>query len=131
MAKTATAPEQLRKGTKVRALTHLRDVAKGTKGKVILVDGLSWIRYWVRFDNGVYLGSVPRQDLATPEQWQRHLSGEDEPSEVAGATSSAEADAGGDGDEGAGGGGKATPSGTVVPQKLLERSAAARARLAG
>ena len=127
MPKTAAA-EDLRKGSKVVAAIDLRDVPAGTAGRIMLVDGFSWIRYWVRFDNGVQLGTIPRAKLATPGQWKRHLAGDD----VLGAaavTVGPDAAAGADA-EAADGGGKTTPSGTFVPEKLLDRSAAARARLA-
>lgn len=129
MAATAIAPDQLRKGDKVRATANLRDVPEGTTGRVIVVDGFAWIRYWVRFDNGVSLGSITRQKLATPAQWKRRLDG-DEELEVASSSAAADgADESADGDAGADG--RATPSGTLVPQKLLDRAAAARARLGG
>ncbi len=126
MAKTATDDAELKKGAKVVATTELRGVPEGTAGKVVVKNGIRWIRYWVRFENGVTLGSIDRSALATPEQLRREAAGE---SAVAGAAAGSEeaasADAGG-GDAG----GVATPSGTLVPQKLLDRSAAARARLA-
>jgi hypothetical protein len=128
MAETENS-DQLRKGAKVVARTDLRDVPEGTAGKVVLVNGLTWIRYWVRFENGVYLGSLDRSVLATAEEWKRHLNGED----VWGSSGGkAGADAGGEvaGGDSGGGGGRATPSGTIVPQVLLDRSAAARKRLA-
>jgi len=128
MATTSTASEQLRKGSKVVARSDLRDVPEGTQGKVIMVSGLTWIRYWVRFDNGVSIGSINRADLATASEWQRHLRGEDEPAADE-STEDAEA-AGGDGGGDGGGGGVSTPSGTVVPQLLIDRAKAARARLA-
>jgi hypothetical protein len=56
MAKTQAAPEQLRKGAKVVARVDMREVPTGTPGRVSMVTGLSWIRYWVRFANGVSLG---------------------------------------------------------------------------
>ena len=40
-------------GDRVRAVVDLPDVPAGTTGKVILADGLSWLRYTVRFANGV------------------------------------------------------------------------------
>ena len=52
MAATAVA-EDLRRKDAVVAAVDLRDVPAGTKGKVVIVNGLKWIRYWVRFDNGV------------------------------------------------------------------------------
>jgi len=129
MAKTDAAPEQLRKGTKVVNRVELRGVPEGTTGKVIMVSGLTWIRYWVRFENGVSLGTVRRDQLATADQWKRHLAGEDV---FAGASSAGAA--GADGDAGAGeadsGGGVTTANGTFVPQRLIDKAKAARARLA-
>lgn len=130
MAKSATATDQLSKGAKVVARTDLRDVPEGTKGKVTLVNGFTWTRYWVQFDNDVWLGSIDRNVLATADEWKRVQAGEtgvftDEP------TAADEAEGAEAGDGGDGGSGKATPSGTVVPQKLLDRAAAARARLQG
>lgn len=127
MAKTDTASEHLRKGAKVVARNELRDVPEGTAGKVIVVNGITWIRYWVRFDNGVALGTVTRSDLATPDEWRRHLNGEDEPA-VAEAAVDVESGAG---DDASGGGeGVTTSNGTVVPQLLIDRAKAARSRLA-
>lgn len=128
MAATTAAPDQLRKGTKVVAREDLRDVPEGTAGKVTMVSGLTWVRYWVRFDNGVFLGTIDRSALATRDQWRRIQAGEDDV--IEGAAGGDEAAAASD-EGGADAGGKATPSGTLVPQKLLDRSAAARARLGG
>ena len=123
--KTAGVSEVLRRGDKVIATADLRGVPEGTAGKVSVVNGFEWVRYWVRFDNGVSLGSINRKSLATPTELRQKVAG--------GAANGAdEADeskdtAGGGGDDGAG---VATSNGTVVPQKLIDRSAAARARLA-
>ncbi|MEO6988090.1 MAG: hypothetical protein ABI239_05515 [Aquihabitans sp.] len=136
MAKTAVAPDTFRKGEKVVARRELRDVPEGTAGKVILVNGFEWIRYWVLFENGVRQGSINRDALATPDQWKRHLKGEtgvfgDEVEEVVEETAVA---AGGDG-AGVGGAGSASgvtlPSGVVIPQKFIDAAAAARKRLGG
>lgn len=132
MAKPELPPGQLRKRAKVVARNDLRGVPQGTPGKVVLVNGFAWVRYWVHFDNGVYLGTIDRSDLATAEEWARHQAGEDVWGATAGAGAGA-ADTAGAGtadDAGDGGGGKTTPSGTHVSQKLLDRAAAARARLA-
>ena len=128
MAKTASASKDLRKGAKVVAREDLRDVPAGTTGKVILIAGFSWIRYWVRFDNGISLGTVDRKVLATPDEWTRFLNGDEEVAS-SGALTSADGDAGG-ADDADDGGGKTTAAGTFVPQKFLDRAAAARARLA-
>jgi hypothetical protein len=122
MAKAGSSDILDKKAT-VIARTDLRDVPEGTKGKVVLVNGLTWIRYWVRFENGVTMGSVNRANLATPAEWQRHLNGEDE--DVA-ATSEEGDGAAGAGDDDGGG---VTVNGVLVPTKLIERTKAARARL--
>ena len=131
MASTAIAPDHLRKGDKIRTVADLRDVPEGTTGKVIMVDGLTWIRYWVHFDNGVYQGSIPRSKLVTAKEWKRHLAGEPLPGQGGEVVADDSADVAADGAGDAGAGGKSTPSGTLVPQKLLDRAAAARVRLGG
>lgn len=117
----------LKKKAKVVARVDLRDVPEGTAGRVVLVNGMTWVRYWVRFENGVYLGSINRNHLASEDEWKRHLAGEDvwgEEAVEADDTDDAAADAGA-----ATGGSSTTPSGTAVPQFLLDRSKAARERL--
>ncbi len=47
--------QRFRERQRVQAAQDLDGVPAGTKGKVIMVTGLSWIRYRVRFDNGVEL----------------------------------------------------------------------------
>src|SRR5690625_1718947 len=119
----------LKKRAKVVARHDLRDVPEGTAGRVVLVNGMTWIRYWVRFENGVYLGSINRNDLASADEWKRHLAGEDvwgdEVEETEDADDAADADAA----AASSGGGSTTPSGTVIPEYLIERSKAARERL--
>ncbi len=116
----------LRKGDKIIATVDLPGVPAGTMGKVALVNGLSWVRYWIRFDNGVAIGSVNRSHLATPKEWERKLSGVDDVgAEPEAAAVTGDADAAGD----SGGGGVTTTNGAVVSQKLIDRAKAARARL--
>lgn len=118
----------IKKKAKVVARVDLRDVPEGTAGNVVLVNGMTWVRYWVRFENGVYLGSINRNHLATADEWKRHLAGEDVWGEEA-ATETEDDGAGADADAAATGGSSTTPSGTAVPQFLLDRSKAARERL--
>ncbi len=54
---------------KVVAAVDLAGVPAGTKGKVLLVNGIRWVRYWVRFDNGVELGRLGSEHLTTPDRW--------------------------------------------------------------
>jgi len=113
----------LAKKAKVRAAVELRDVPAGTPGKVVLVNGLSWIRYWVRFDNGVTMGSVNRAHLATPAEWELRLAGGGD-----GADDAVAVDGAAEGEVEAEGEGVAV-NGVMVPAKLIERAKAARARL--
>lgn len=127
MAKSA-ATLDLHKGDKVVAAVDLRGVPQGTAGKVAIVNGLSWRRYWVRFTNDVAIGSLDRSKLARPDEWERKLAGGGDEVDAGAGDAAADSD-GAAADAGAGGGGFTTPSGTVVPQKLIDRTKAARARL--
>ncbi len=60
---------KLRRREKVVAAVDLPRVPAGTKGKVIMVNGMTWIRYWVRFENGIDLGQVSRDELARVDEW--------------------------------------------------------------
>jgi hypothetical protein len=51
--------------SKVAAARDLPGVPAGTKGKVLLVNGFSWVRYRVRFENGVERGMLHAEDLTT------------------------------------------------------------------
>ena len=42
---------------------ELPGVPTGTKGKVILANGFNWLRYRVRFENGVELGDLDGRQL--------------------------------------------------------------------
>ncbi len=114
-----------RTGEKVRTTRDLPGVPEGTRGKVKLVNGLhTWIRYWVKFDNGEIIGQVCQDDLVRPDMvgaWQERAAmvsvstpsaGSGEPAAV-GAAPAAEGAAG------------------LIPTAILERSKAARARLLG
>lgn len=124
MATTAT--KNLRKGDKVVTTADLRNVPEGTAGKVIVVNGLTWIRYWVRFDNGEVLGSISRDKLATKQDLLDRENGVGlDTGEDAGGDGGGEAAAAEDT------GGVTTPNGTFVSQKHIDRAKAARARLTG
>lgn len=119
-------PETLRRKEKVKAAVDLRGVPEGTTGRVILSNGLGWIRYWVAFDNGVEMGSLGRDKLVRADEWEQYLVDREQAAERAAAAAEAgdsAADEAG-GDDGAGGGG-ATVNGVTVPQLLLDRTKAA------
>lgn len=125
MAKAAKT--ELDKGDRVVAAAELRGVPAGTEGKVVLVSGLSWVRYWVRFDNGVAMGSIGRAKLATPSEWKQRLEAPDEPEAAAGEQEAGESAVEG----GAAVGEGKTVNGVLVPPHLLERTQRARERLGG
>ena len=118
MAKDAKN-DQLKRGAKVVVLADLRGVPRGTTGRVTMVSGLTWIRYFVDFDNGVAIASVDRSVLATPAEWREW---KDRP---AGAQVAVAADA-----PAAASAGAALESVGGIPAHLLERSRLARERLA-
>ncbi len=108
--------------TRVVSTVDMKGVPRGTTGKVIFVQGLSWIRYWVLFDNGIRVGTLDRSKLATLADWENKAGSSAEV--VAVAAGGAVAAVSGGGDTGAG------ESIGGVPAHLLEKSKAARARWA-
>jgi hypothetical protein len=122
MARRERKGEHLVMKERVVATTDMPGVPEGTAGKVIVVEGLTWIRYWVRFDNGVVRGSLNRKLLARPTEWaeivRRREAGED--LEVAEAEAVAAVD--GAAAAGAGAGDSVMVNGVAVPAHLLERS---------
>jgi hypothetical protein len=117
-----TAAPVLSSGDKVIASAALRGVPLGTPGKVIHVQGLSWIRYWVWFENGERVGTLDRAKLATPAEWDRKQNGGDELVVVASGESTAVA--------ASDGAGAVLESVNGIPGHLVERSRLARERWA-
>lgn len=114
---------ELKRHDKVRANVDLPGVPAGTPGKVLVVSGVTWMRYRVLFENGVEQGLLDGRHLVRPRDFipldQRV---EEEPVE---ATAAAESD-GAAGDDGGG----ADENAFGVPAHLIERSKKARERLA-
>ncbi len=121
MAKTALS--EFKTGDKVIAATALRGVPAGTKGKVIHPQGLTWVRYWVSFENGIRLGTIDRAKLATADEWERKQNGTEEV-EVESKGAVAVVSDGGAAVEGG------FESVNGVPGHLIERSRVARERWA-
>ena len=65
--------KNLTKQQEVVAATNLKGVPEGTSGKVMLSNGLDWVRYWVKFENGVEIGSLHRNKLVSAEDWDLYL----------------------------------------------------------
>jgi hypothetical protein len=123
MAATLTDNDVLRKGEKVVAASSMPGIPEGTGGKVFMVSGFEWIRYWVRFENGQVRGSIHRHELCRVRDWPelqaRRARGEDEP---AAASTAGSADGDGDGSAPAAAGEGIMHAGVLVPAHLLERS---------
>ena len=114
----------LTKQQEVVAATNLKGVPEGTIGKVMLSNGLDWVRYWVKFENGVEMGSLHRNKLVSAEDWDLYLEERDNgalPLEE--TTDSADEES-----STTGSGGGVEVNGVLVPQLLLDRSQAALER---
>ncbi len=107
-----------RKGDKVTATVTLPRVPEGTSGVVKLVNGLTWTRYWVFFDNGTDLGSIDQTALVRTKQWADYQLQRTEKATAAVVAPAAAASAAADGAaEGA-----SAATGSRVPEHLLERA---------
>ena len=123
MPKTVDLASPIRRGAKVRATRDLRGVPKGTEGKVAMANGITWMRYWVRFENGELLGHVDHDDIVISRAWDDYFAAKEAAAAAAESSATAETEGGG---AGAGSAGD-TPFG--VPQYLLDRTSAALERL--
>ena len=114
----------LTKQQDVVAATNLKGVPEGTSGKVMLSNGLDWVRYWVKFENGVEMGSLHRNKLVSAEDWGLYLEErEDGALPLEETTDSADEES-----STTGSGGGVEVNGVLVPQLLLDRSQAALER---
>ena len=68
-------PDQLdlRPGDRVSAKSELPGVPEGTQGKVILANGFNWMRYRVRFKNGVEVADLDERHLVPIGKTARRL----------------------------------------------------------
>jgi hypothetical protein len=64
-----SAHDPLKRHEKVVAAVDLPGVPVGTPGKVFLVSGVTWIRYRVRFENDVEIGTLDREVLVRRDEW--------------------------------------------------------------
>ena len=106
-----------RKGDKVTATVTLPRVPEGTSGVVKLVNGLTWTRYWVFFDNGTDLGSIDQTALVRTKQWADYQLQRTEKA-VAVVAPAAAASAAADGAAEA----ASAATSSRVPEHLLERA---------
>lgn len=135
--KTVEPETPFKKNEIVKSTIDLPGVPQGTVGKIKVVNGFTWLRYWVFFDNGIDVGSLDANDLVRPQHWDHFF----EQKELAEQRAIAAAEAAASGvevpAEAGAGGAAADPNDplarirALVPPHLLERSAAARARMGG
>jgi hypothetical protein len=125
---SAASDTEFRRNERVVALQDLPGIPAGTPGKVELVNGLTWIRYRVAFENGVDRGSIDSAYLARPDDFDRRRAELAAAAERAAAA--AEATDEGAGDVAADAGDGKVVNGVKVPARLLEMSKRARERLA-
>jgi hypothetical protein len=126
MAKAAL--DGFRRNEWVKNLDDLPGVPAGTRGRVYLVEGFTWTRYRVLFDNGVDIGSLDGAVLARPREFASALERREQAA-IAAEAAAAEAETAAEEGAGAAGEGK-TVNGVSVPAHLLDRSRRARERLA-
>ncbi len=122
----------LKRGQKVRLLSEIPGHPAGSEGKVALANGVTWLRYWVRFSDGSSVGHIDHSALVKAKDYHRFLEAREAESRAA-ELRAEHADESED-DSAAGGpasssGGGATINGVAIPQLLLDRSKAARERL--
>lgn len=122
MAKTVDLKAPIKSGAKVRATTDLPGVPAGTEGKVAMANGITWKRYWVRFDNGELLGHVDHDDIVIARAWDRYFA-EKERAAAAAAAGIDESAA-----TSAESAGAAAENAFGVPQYLLDRTKSALER---
>jgi hypothetical protein len=116
---------EFRRNERVKTLDELPGVPLGTEGRVLLVDGFTWTRYRVTFDNGYDLGSIDGSHLSRPREFDAALAQREAASQ---AVAEVATDDEGGGAAAATGEGK-TVNGVSVPAHLLDRSKRARERL--
>jgi len=129
---TSTLDRPFTRNEVVMATEDLPGVPARTTGKVKMVNGVTWRRYWVFFENGVHLGSLDDHELVRPEDWDHFLAARAEREAAAAAAAAAAGAATDDDTAAAAGADDDSPNArlrAMVPEYLLERSASARARL--
>jgi hypothetical protein len=69
-ASPVTKEQMFKRHAKVVAVVDLPHVPAGTKGRVLYVAGVTWIRYHVLFENGESLSSLDATQLMGLDDWE-------------------------------------------------------------
>ena len=122
------------RGTKVRLVEDIPGYAAGSSGKIAVSNGFRWARYWVRFDDGAAVGHIDHHCLVRQRDYDEFLAARQrealEASEAAEKAANEALEAAGSDDAPVvGTGGQVQVNGVIIPQRLLDMSAAARKRL--
>jgi hypothetical protein len=120
MPKKESNDAQLKPKERVVATDDMPGIPAGTTGKVIFPEGLTWIRYWVRFDNGVVRGTIDRKKLARPGEWAEIVRRRESGEEDVAATTTASGD--GAPEAASSAADSVMVNGVPVPTHLIERS---------
>ena len=133
MPSTAELQERpFKRGQKIRLVDDIPGYPAGSRGKVAVANGFSWLRYWIRFNDGSTVGHVDHNSVVRAKDYDTFLvAREREAVEAEHAASQVDDVAEGAAGGGAAAGGGVEVNGVMIPQLLLDRSAAARARLSG
>jgi len=126
--------DTLRRGTKVRLVDATEGYPAGAKGRIAVANGMTWRRYWVRMQDGEAIGHVDHGSLVRAGDYEQFLAAKEREAaeaEQAALEAAAAEEAAEDAPAAATGaaGGGTVVNGVAIPQRLLDMSAAARARL--
>jgi len=127
MARKQVETEQLSPGERVIAVAPIGRVPEGTHGVVKLTDGLTWIRYWVSWENGIWMGSIDGSKLVREGRYEQYKEAQAEAEARAASGAATPVAPTADGAE-AGPTTESSVPASRVPEHLLERSRQARAR---
>ena len=124
------------RGTKIRLVDDIPGYPAGTEGKIAVANGFEWIRYWIRFPDGNAVGHVDHTSVVKRKDYDAYLVAREREAveaeraaEEAAKSAADVTEAGGDAAAAASGSGSVVVNGVTIPQRLLDMSAAARARL--
>jgi len=70
MAPRTTASDYKRH-QKIVAATDMVGVPAGTRGRIMYVAGMTWIRYRIEFANGVDVGNIDGAMIMPVEEWEQ------------------------------------------------------------
>ena len=124
--------DSVRVGDWVVAVEPMGDIPEGTRGRVKVIDGFGWVRYWVAWETGAWTGSVDSASVVRAdrlEQWKADRAAAAERAAMTAEQATATAAPGTNGD-GAAGADAGAGGDSRVPEHLLERARQARARKA-